>query len=181
MCTSCDCCGTYFGFICHCRNLAKPISVQTELMEKKYKEKYDFFKVQKEREEEIKARREAGRKGQKKKDKQADRSDVFDDELDDPKPEPHHYGSHYSNSGIVLYFLIRLPPFTKMFVRYQGEETVLQALLKIQQCFLVVRDVAVIECVVLFCFQTGILTCQIELSTVSALLGDSPAEIRSLM
>eukprot|EP00095_Tigriopus_kingsejongensis_P007229 snap_masked-scaffold1635_size32709-processed-gene-0.7 protein:Tk07229 transcript:snap_masked-scaffold1635_size32709-processed-gene-0.7-mRNA-1 annotation:"lysosomal trafficking" len=32
---------------------------------------------------------------------------------------PYHYGSHYSNSGIVLHFLIRLPPFTEMFLRYQ--------------------------------------------------------------
>jgi hypothetical protein len=33
---------------------------------------------------------------------------------------PYHYGSHYSNSGIVLHFLVRLPPYTKMFVSYQG-------------------------------------------------------------
>ncbi len=36
-------------------------------------------------------------------------------------PEPYHYGSHYSNSGTVLHFLVRLPPFTKMFVAYQGK------------------------------------------------------------
>lgn len=34
--------------------------------------------------------------------------------------EPYHYGSHYSNSGIVLHFLVRLPPFTGMFLHYQG-------------------------------------------------------------
>lgn len=34
---------------------------------------------------------------------------------------PFHYGSHYSNSGTVLQFLVRLPPFTKMFLSYQGE------------------------------------------------------------
>lgn len=33
--------------------------------------------------------------------------------------EPYHYSSHYSNSGIVLHFLVRLPPFTKMFLSYQ--------------------------------------------------------------
>ncbi|XP_063221149.1 lysosomal-trafficking regulator isoform X2 [Bacillus rossius redtenbacheri] len=33
--------------------------------------------------------------------------------------EPHHYGSHYSNSGTVLHFLVRLPPFTRMFLSYQ--------------------------------------------------------------
>ncbi|KAK8729282.1 hypothetical protein OTU49_008737, partial [Cherax quadricarinatus] len=32
---------------------------------------------------------------------------------------PYHYGSHYSNSGIVLHFLVRLPPFTQLFLRYQ--------------------------------------------------------------
>ena len=33
--------------------------------------------------------------------------------------EPYHYGSHYSNSGTVLHFLVRLPPFTKMLLHYQ--------------------------------------------------------------
>nr|CAD7400993.1 unnamed protein product [Timema cristinae] len=35
--------------------------------------------------------------------------------------EPYHYGSHYSNSGTVLHFLVRLPPFTRMFLTYQDE------------------------------------------------------------
>ena len=34
--------------------------------------------------------------------------------------KPYHYGSHYSNSGIVLHFLVRLPPFTEMFLAFQG-------------------------------------------------------------
>ncbi|XP_059485723.1 lysosomal-trafficking regulator isoform X2 [Neocloeon triangulifer] len=33
--------------------------------------------------------------------------------------EPFHYGSHYSNSGTILHFLVRMPPFTKMFLSYQ--------------------------------------------------------------
>ena len=33
---------------------------------------------------------------------------------------PYHYGSHYSNSGTVLQYLVRLPPFTQMFLHYQG-------------------------------------------------------------
>ena len=37
------------------------------------------------------------------------------------KAEPYHYGSHYSNSGTVLHFLVRLPPFTRMFLSYQGK------------------------------------------------------------
>ena len=38
----------------------------------------------------------------------------------DPMSAPYHYGCHYSNSGTVLHFLVRLPPFTKMFLQYQG-------------------------------------------------------------
>lgn len=34
---------------------------------------------------------------------------------------PFHYGSHYSNSGIVLHFLVRLPPYTQMFLQYQDK------------------------------------------------------------
>ncbi|KAI1302326.1 Lysosomal-trafficking regulator [Halotydeus destructor] len=36
-----------------------------------------------------------------------------------PVMAPFHYGSHYSNSGTVLHFLVRLPPFTQMFIQYQ--------------------------------------------------------------
>ncbi|GAB0097780.1 hypothetical protein DMENIID0001_134480 [Sergentomyia squamirostris] len=31
----------------------------------------------------------------------------------------YHYSSHYSNSGTVLSFMIRVPPFTSMFIKYQ--------------------------------------------------------------
>ena len=34
---------------------------------------------------------------------------------------PYHYGSHYSNSGSVLHYLVRLPPFTKMFLNFQDQ------------------------------------------------------------
>lgn len=33
---------------------------------------------------------------------------------------PYHYSSHYSNSGVVLHFMVRVPPFTQFFLRYQG-------------------------------------------------------------
>lgn len=33
--------------------------------------------------------------------------------------QPYHYGSHYSNSGTVLHFLVRVLPFTKLFLQYQ--------------------------------------------------------------
>jgi len=32
---------------------------------------------------------------------------------------PYHYASHYSNTGIVLHFLVRLPPFTGEFIKFQ--------------------------------------------------------------
>ena len=46
------------------------------------------------------------------------------------RPEPYHYGSHYSNSGTVLHFLVRLPPFTQMFLDYQGNYKVLYVIVK---------------------------------------------------
>lgn len=33
---------------------------------------------------------------------------------------PYHYASHYSNSGVVLHYLVRLLPYTQMFLKYQG-------------------------------------------------------------
>jgi hypothetical protein len=47
----------------------------------------------------------------------------FLDEEHQRNPEstaPYHYGSHYSNSGTILHFMLRLPPFTQMFLEYQG-------------------------------------------------------------
>lgn len=35
------------------------------------------------------------------------------------KQQPYHYASHYSNSGTVLHFLLRLPPYTQIFLQYQ--------------------------------------------------------------
>ncbi|KAG7306134.1 hypothetical protein JYU34_008721 [Plutella xylostella] len=32
---------------------------------------------------------------------------------------PHHYASLYSNSGAVLHYLVRVPPFTELFLNYQ--------------------------------------------------------------
>eukprot|EP00002_Diphylleia_rotans_P036220 TRINITY_DN7961_c0_g2_i1.p1 TRINITY_DN7961_c0_g2~~TRINITY_DN7961_c0_g2_i1.p1 ORF type:complete len:3076 (+),score=468.11 TRINITY_DN7961_c0_g2_i1:50-9277(+) len=44
------------------------------------------------------------------------RFDGFQD-LEIPK---FHYGSHYSSSGIVLYYLIRVEPYTTLFLQLQG-------------------------------------------------------------
>ncbi|XP_040285377.1 lysosomal-trafficking regulator isoform X2 [Bufo bufo] len=77
------------------RNLVKPIAVQSKDKEDRYIDNYKYLE-----DEYCKADRE-----------------------DDPMPpvQPYHYGSHYSNSGTVLHFLVRLPPFTKMFLAYQDQ------------------------------------------------------------
>lgn len=41
--------------------------------------------------------------------------------LDDPDTPPFHYGSHYSSSPIVLFFLLRLEPYTKLARALQGD------------------------------------------------------------
>uniref|UniRef100_A0AAY5EIP1 Lysosomal trafficking regulator n=1 Tax=Electrophorus electricus TaxID=8005 RepID=A0AAY5EIP1_ELEEL len=77
------------------RNLSKPIAVQSKEKEDRYVDNYKYLE-------------EEYRKG------------VHED---DPMPpvQPYHYGSHYSNSGTVLHFLVRMPPFTKMFLAYQDQ------------------------------------------------------------
>ncbi|XP_031822802.1 lysosomal-trafficking regulator isoform X3 [Sarcophilus harrisii] len=77
------------------RNLAKPIAVQYKEKEDRYVDTYKYLE-------------EEYRKGARE---------------DDPMPpvQPYHYGSHYSNSGTVLHFLVRMPPFTKMFLAYQDQ------------------------------------------------------------
>jgi hypothetical protein len=39
----------------------------------------------------------------------------------DPSIPKFHYGTHYSTSALVLYYLIRLMPFTTLNVTLQGE------------------------------------------------------------
>ncbi|KAG8444521.1 hypothetical protein GDO86_009617 [Hymenochirus boettgeri] len=77
------------------RNLLKPIAVQSKEKEDRYIDNYKYLE-----DEYCKGDRE-----------------------DDPMPpvQPYHYGSHYSNSGTVLHFLVRMPPFTKMFLAYQDQ------------------------------------------------------------
>ena len=38
----------------------------------------------------------------------------------DAHTPPFHYGSHYSSSGIVLFFLLRMEPFTALSRQLQG-------------------------------------------------------------
>ncbi|KAJ8248339.1 hypothetical protein GJAV_G00240950 [Gymnothorax javanicus] len=75
------------------RNLSKPIAVQSKEKEDRYVSNYKYL------EEEYK-------KGS-------------GDDASMPPVQPYHYGSHYSNSGTVLHFLLRIPPFTNMFLEYQ--------------------------------------------------------------
>jgi hypothetical protein len=42
------------------------------------------------------------------------------DAFNDPKIPKFHYGTHYSTSALVLYYLIRLMPFTALNVTLQG-------------------------------------------------------------
>lgn len=39
---------------------------------------------------------------------------------DDPEVPKFHYGSHYSSAGIVLFYLLRLPPFSAENQKLQG-------------------------------------------------------------
>lgn len=43
------------------------------------------------------------------------------EQLIDMGEEPFHYGSHYSNIGTVLHFLVRLEPFSRYFIEFQGD------------------------------------------------------------
>ncbi|KAL0021859.1 hypothetical protein WJX77_009077 [Trebouxia sp. C0004] len=46
--------------------------------------------------------------------------DRFDSLKEDPDIPPFHYGSHYSSAGTVLFYLIRMEPFTAMNRNLQG-------------------------------------------------------------
>lgn len=39
---------------------------------------------------------------------------------DDPEIPKFHYGSHYSSAATVLYYLIRMEPFTTLSIQFQG-------------------------------------------------------------
>ncbi|RHW70921.1 Concanavalin A-like lectin/glucanases superfamily/Beige/BEACH domain containing protein [Trypanosoma brucei equiperdum] len=45
--------------------------------------------------------------------------DRYEQWFDKSQP-PFHHGTHYSSSAVVMYYLIRLQPFTQRSVRYQG-------------------------------------------------------------
>ncbi|XP_035781558.1 lysosomal-trafficking regulator-like [Anopheles albimanus] len=76
------------------RNLEKPIAVQHRELEKHYINNYNNLR-------------------------QADSGG--DPSGDRRKIQPYHYSSLYSNSGTVLHFLVRVFPFTKLFLHYQDD------------------------------------------------------------
>lgn len=77
------------------RNLSKPMAIQKKGREKYYIEQYNYLRTEYERNAENAENMMAA------------------------TTAPFHYGAHYSNSGTVLHFLVRLPPFTQMFLNYQ--------------------------------------------------------------
>ena len=80
------------------RNFSKPMAIQKTKREKYYRDQYNYLKSE------------------------YDRRKASEDATLDPVSCPvYHYGSHYSNSGTVLHFLVRLPPFTQMFLQYQDK------------------------------------------------------------
>ncbi len=79
------------------RNLSRPIAIQKKSREKYYIEQYNYLKAE------------------------YDRNNEFGEHMIPATTAPFHYGAHYSNSGTVLHFLVRLPPFTQMFLNYQDK------------------------------------------------------------
>lgn len=71
------------------RNLKKPIAVQHVANEARYVERYRALEG------------------------------AASDDMSPGAVGPFHFGSHYSNSGTTLHYLVRLPPFTNMFLKYQ--------------------------------------------------------------
>ena len=77
------------------RNLSKPMAIQRKGREKYYIEQYNYLK------------------------NEYERNTQNGEYLMAATTAPFHYGAHYSNSGTVLHFLVRLPPYTQMFLNYQ--------------------------------------------------------------
>lgn len=85
------------------RNLAKPIAIQHPEKEEKFVDNYHALEDT--RAIEL-ARQQDG--------DQQQMASIFG-----PQTDPYHFASLYSNSGIVLHYLVRLLPFTRMFLDYQ--------------------------------------------------------------
>ena len=86
------------------RNLAKPIAIQRPEKEEKFIENYRFL------EESYRIACSVGQES----DQQASLISAFGHQS-----KPYHFASLYSNSGTVLHYLIRMLPYTRMFLDYQ--------------------------------------------------------------
>ncbi|VDD90509.1 unnamed protein product [Enterobius vermicularis] len=75
------------------RNLSKPMAVQNKSMEQHYLQNYECLEQERKR--------------------------LLQTHATPAVLGPYHYGSHYSNSGIVVHYLVRLPPFTEIALEYQ--------------------------------------------------------------
>ncbi|CAF5114018.1 unnamed protein product, partial [Rotaria sp. Silwood1] len=85
------------------RNLSKPIAIQHSEKEEKF---IDIYHALEDSQNVALARQQDHEKQQP--------LSVFGHQSD-----PYHYASLYSNSGIVLHYLVRLLPYTRMFLDYQ--------------------------------------------------------------
>lgn len=78
------------------RNLALPMAIQDPKLKDHFVQRYEMLKRDFE-----------------------NQSEGIDQPLNSGT-QPYHYGSHYSNSGIVLHYLVRLLPYAKLFIEFQG-------------------------------------------------------------
>jgi len=85
------------------RNLAKPIAIQHPDKEEKFIEVYNALEDA--RALELSRQQEC---------EQQQPLSIFGHQSD-----PYHFASLYSNSGVVLHYLVRLLPYTRMFLDYQ--------------------------------------------------------------
>ncbi|CAF1316351.1 unnamed protein product [Adineta steineri] len=85
------------------RNLSKPISIQSSEKEEKVIDSYNDLK-------EIQMRNVPS---------QQNNDEQKSSNLHSHQYDPYHYSSLYSNSGVVLHYLVRLLPYTRMFLDYQ--------------------------------------------------------------
>ena len=85
------------------RNLSKPIAIQHAEKEEKFIDIYNALKDS----QELALLRQQGNETQQP-------LSLLGHQFD-----PYHFASLYSNSGIVLHYLVRLLPYTRMFLDYQ--------------------------------------------------------------
>jgi len=86
------------------RNLSKPIAIQHAEKEEKFIDTYNA----------LEDAQKLALLHQQDSEQQQQALSIFGHQSD-----PYHFASLYSNSGIVLHYLVRLLPYTRMFLDYQ--------------------------------------------------------------